>query len=278
MSCAEARRRFSGLVDDELDRETQASVEMHVHDCPTCAEELRALRATVALLHAVAPARAPAGFVDRVTATVHPVPRWRRALRGLVVPLPVKLPLHAAAAVLLAVGVGYLLQRTPELRDAAHGHAPVSRENDIRPPGPAGPPPEQGAEQAQRALETRSRVSEDARRDEATERTLASERTLAKAESPSVAARSVPAPGAAGELGVASRDTARRGLQELATRHGGRVLAERRTDTAEVIAVRVPREQYEAFVRGLTTLGRWRPTRDAGADAVTIEVTIRLVD
>jgi hypothetical protein len=318
------------MLDDELEPGTLASVEAHLRECATCADELRRLRSTIALLHAVQRARAPAGFVERVIAAAHPVPRWRRTLRRLVFPLPVKLPMHAAAAVLLAVGVGYLLQRTPELRDAARVNAPVFRENDVAPPSPAAPavgsvgsrqepdaelrqpapsdvppaasrPPQpaapgaapptptrasrfeqapaQAIEQAQAPREQRARRSDDAElTDEAERGGPAIGRPLAKSASPSVTAREAPAATAEGELGVASRDGARRALQELAARHGARVVAGRPTDAVEMIGVHVPRDQYDSFVRGLAALGRWRSTRDPGASAGVVEMTIRLVE
>jgi hypothetical protein len=284
------------MLDDELEPETLASVEAHLRDCASCADELRRLRSTIALLHAVQRPRAPAGFVERVIAAAQPVPRWRRALRRLVFPLPVKLPLHAAAAVLLAVGVGYLLQRTPELRDAAHVSAPVSRENDVAPPAarvpspeeeatarrsaaPASPaparpePPAQRMEQGPAPGEIGSRLRDDAERSGQN-----TERTVAKSASPSVAAREARAATAEGELGVASRDGARRAVHELAARHGARVVAEGRIDAAEVIRVHVPRDQYDTFVHGLTALGRWRSSGDPAAGGDGVELTIRLVD
>jgi hypothetical protein len=83
------------------------------------------VRDTVALLRAVEPARAPAGFVDRVLGAARPVPWPRRLLRALFLPWTVKLPLEAAATVLVAVGVVYLYQATPEIERAARLERPA---------------------------------------------------------------------------------------------------------------------------------------------------------
>jgi hypothetical protein len=54
-----------------------------------------------------------------VTAAARPVPWYRSLGRRLFLPLNIKLPAQAAAMLVIAVLGVYLLQRTPELRDAA---------------------------------------------------------------------------------------------------------------------------------------------------------------
>ena len=83
----------------------------------------------MSLVRAVAPVRAPAGFVDRVLEAARPVPWPRRLVRGLFVPWPVKLPMEAAAVVLVAVGVALVYRGSPELQQSARLEpaAPVGR-------------------------------------------------------------------------------------------------------------------------------------------------------
>jgi hypothetical protein len=84
------------------------------------------------------------GFVDRVMAAARPVPWYRRLGRRLFLPLNIKLPVQAAAMLLIAVLGVYLLQRTPELRDAAREEreTPASRSEPLgTTPAVPTPPP-----------------------------------------------------------------------------------------------------------------------------------------
>lgn len=116
MTCHDVRELFSGLIDEALDAGERAAAEAHLATCVECRRELERFRSTVTLLRAVEPARAPAGFVDRVLAAARPTPWYRRALSVLFLPWPAKIPAEAAAIVLVAVGVVYLYRVTPELQ------------------------------------------------------------------------------------------------------------------------------------------------------------------
>ena len=124
MICHDARERLSDLLDGLLTGPERREVELHLETCPECARERDGLRQTVALLQRVEPARAPAGFVDRVMARTAPEPWLRRALRAAFVPVGMKLPAQAAAIALLTIGTVYVFQRTPELRQAARIEVP----------------------------------------------------------------------------------------------------------------------------------------------------------
>ena len=124
MNCHDARERFPDLLDGLLASHERRDIERHLETCAECAREQRGLRQTVALLQRVGPARAPAGFVDRVMARAAPELRLRRALRAAFVPLGMKLPAQAAAVALLTIGTAYVFQRTPELRQAARTEVP----------------------------------------------------------------------------------------------------------------------------------------------------------
>jgi putative zinc finger protein len=119
VTCHDAREWLGALVDGAIDPARRAEVETHVLACAECRLELEGLRATVGLLRRVEPARAPAGFVDRVMERAHPAPWYRRVAAWLFVPLSVKLPAEAAAIVAIAGLAMLVIDRTPELRDAA---------------------------------------------------------------------------------------------------------------------------------------------------------------
>jgi len=134
MNCDGARELFSDRIDGVLGPGELAAFEAHLSQCPDCRRELDRFRAAVSLLGRVEPARAPAGFVDRVVEAAHPRPWYRTVLRQLFVPLAVKLPAEAAAVVLVAGLAVLVFERTPELQRAA-------RDEITRPAPPAESPP-----------------------------------------------------------------------------------------------------------------------------------------
>jgi DNA polymerase III subunit gamma/tau len=166
MSCADNRLLHSALLDGELAPAERAQVEAHLATCADCTAELAALARTLGMLHALPAARAPLGFVDRVLEAARPMPWHRRLGRRLFQPLRVKLPLEAAAVVLVALGAVYVFQNTPELQHAARQEQPASAPVPVTPPatpapatGPAvsgtpAPPPSTLAEPSQPATKT----------------------------------------------------------------------------------------------------------------------------
>ncbi|HEY3067310.1 MAG TPA: zf-HC2 domain-containing protein [Methylomirabilota bacterium] len=126
MTCADAREHLTDLLDEVLDPSARAALEAHLATCAECRAELEGLRQTVTLLHRLDAPRAPASFVDRVMAAARPADRVEaRRRRRFLFRFPVDLPAGVAAFLLVAVGVGFLLARTPELRVAARLDAPT---------------------------------------------------------------------------------------------------------------------------------------------------------
>jgi hypothetical protein len=128
MSCAESRDLLSAHVDGALAPDERAALEAHLAGCAECRRELAALERTVALVRAIEPARAPAGFVDRVVTAARPTPWSTRLARRLFVPWP-KIPLEAAALLLVA-GLAVMLFRgsVDQQRLARHESAPPAAE------------------------------------------------------------------------------------------------------------------------------------------------------
>jgi hypothetical protein len=119
MTCAECRDAFSAYADDALGAEARAAVEHHLAGCSECRREWQRFTATVDLLHAVPSERAPAGFVDRVMAAARPLAWHRRLARAVLVPWTVKLPLEAAAVVMVAGLAVLIFQRSSEMQQFA---------------------------------------------------------------------------------------------------------------------------------------------------------------
>jgi anti-sigma factor RsiW len=119
VTCRDAREWLSDLLDDALEPDRRVEVEAHLASCAECRVELDRLRATVAALRGLDPVRAPAGFVDRVVQRAYPVPWYGRLGARLFLPLSIKLPLEAAAVVVIAGLAMLVWERTPELHRAA---------------------------------------------------------------------------------------------------------------------------------------------------------------
>jgi hypothetical protein len=124
VTCHDVREWFSARVDEALSADERARLDAHLATCAECEREWARFERTIGLLRAVEPARAPAGFVDRVLAA-RPRPWYRRLARGLLVPWPVKLPLEIATVVLVGGLAIMLLQRSPELRLVAPAPSPT---------------------------------------------------------------------------------------------------------------------------------------------------------
>jgi hypothetical protein len=134
----ETRDWLSPYLDEALSADERARIDAHLQDCTECRGELDRFRQTLTLLHWLDPPRAPVGFVERVLAQAQPLPWYRRWLARVFLPLPVKLPIEAAALVMLSIGAVYLFQRTPELRQAAREETPQAT---VRPETRTSPPP-----------------------------------------------------------------------------------------------------------------------------------------
>lgn len=119
MNCHDARESLSAYLDEALDPDERRQVAAHLEGCAECRRELARLEQTVALLRRVEPARAPVGFVDRVTSAARPRPWYRRAAAAIFLPFSVKLPAEATALVMIALLAVYVFERTPALQESA---------------------------------------------------------------------------------------------------------------------------------------------------------------
>jgi hypothetical protein len=278
MTCHDARELFSALADGALTAPERAALDARLAGCAECRRELERVRATVTLLRAVEPARAPAGFVDRVLAAARPVPWYRRLARAVLLPWPVKLPLEAAAIVLVGAAVALVLRGTPELDQiASTGDAPRVTEaprrlepatpappHAIAPPAPtAAPAPGAPREEppAKRALEDRGAELKSTGEGERARR---------------LSGRSLPRADVAGRLAVADRHAAERALRELLARVGGREVARRAVPGGAVVELAVPRAGFPDFARGLEAIGRWQPAPAQGDLPAEVRVEVIL--
>ena len=159
MTCHDARPQLSALLDDALSVPEHQALEAHLAACAECRRELEHLRGTVALLGRLPPAHAPAGFVDRVMGEAYRPP-WPRRLRdALFRPLRVKLPLEAAAVLLVGVSALYVYQHAPEVQQVARQESPVPPPAPpVAPAQPAAPPAAGAAGDASRSKDVGSQA------------------------------------------------------------------------------------------------------------------------
>lgn len=118
MTCDEARAAFTELYDGALSGEPLADLSRHLDGCSACRREWAAFRRTLQSLKDLGAEDPSHGFAARVAERLEAPRWWQRAARSLVFPLPVKLPLHAAALLVLGMAGIWVSQRSPELQRA----------------------------------------------------------------------------------------------------------------------------------------------------------------
>jgi len=283
MNCHDARELFSALIDEMLTREERADVYGHLATCAECRRELAAIERTVSLVRGALPVRAPAGFVDRVVAAARPTPWYVRAARAALLPWPVKLPL-GAAAVLLVGGLAVLMFRggqeqqstarydtaPPVLADRRVTEAPTDGAPASTAPAAPAPPEVASSDRIGAAGEAdrtaaASRLDPAQKRAEQEFRAESKARDAAPADNLGAARGSAPAlqsaPPAAGEPALAKRE----GLRQKAA------------EKADVIA-RLAAPDRDTAERGVVALvarlGGTVTARRIEADAAVIEVAI----
>ncbi|MGD0266057.1 MAG: tetratricopeptide repeat protein [Candidatus Methylomirabilota bacterium] len=145
MRCDEARRVFSELYDEALSGAPLVTVTQHLASCPACRAEWANFRKAMQAVADLGTAEPSPGFAARVRRRLEAPSRWRRVLRWIFLPLHVKVPIQAAAVLLLAFAGLLLYQRSPELRRAIEPSQipspPVAREAPAPAPPPAGGEP-----------------------------------------------------------------------------------------------------------------------------------------
>jgi hypothetical protein len=125
MNCPEAREAFSDLYDGTLSGHPLAELSRHLDGCPACRAEWVAFRRAMHALKDLGDEEPSPDFAARVAERIEAPRWWQRVVTTLVLPLRVKLPIHAAALVLLGLAGLWVSQRSPEIERAAVGHAPA---------------------------------------------------------------------------------------------------------------------------------------------------------
>jgi len=309
MNCHDARELFSALIDETLTREERADVYGHLATCAECRRELTAMERTVALVRAATPVRAPAGFVDRVVAAARLVPWHVRAARTLLLPWPVKLPL-GAAAVLLVAGLAVLMFRGSQEQQRAARYEPRALSDRAAPPPasvppappsePAAPPPVSAPEplsrsradsaaEADRAGAVALRVEQEAKqeppasRDAAPAAPSAETRTAAPEAREKVMAKramtqsqSAPVADVVARLEAPDRETAERALAALTARFSGEIIARHFEGNTMAVELAVPADRYQDFIREAGRIGVLRVETERPSLPTPVKILVHL--
>ena len=243
-------------------------------------------------------------------AEVGPTPWYARVGRAILLPWPVKLPL-GAAAVLLIAGLAVLMFRgsqqqqraaqyeptPPVLADrrmteapATTPAAPADPARPATPTAPAAPPPDADSRdragstrEADRAAAVASRADQAEKRAEtesAPESAMqsappaATDTALAKREA--LRAKSAPPPQVIARLAAPDRDAAERALAALAARLTGTVTGRRLEGDTPVVELVIPRERYADFTREVARLGVFRIESETPGPDDTLRIAIHL--
>ena len=309
MTCHDARELFSALIDEALTREERADVYGHLATCAECRRELTAMERTVALVRGATPVRAPAGFVDRVVAAVRPVPWYVRAARTVLLPWPVKLPL-GAAAVLLVAGLAVLMFRGSQEQQRAARYEPRAlSDRAATPPAsvppaspatPAAPPPvaapevlsrsrADSAQETDRAGAVASRVEQEAKQEGPASRDVApaAPNAESRAQAPDarekvMAKRAMTQSQAASvadvvaRLDAPDRETAERALAALTARLSGEITARHFEGSAMAVELAIPADRYRDFVREAGRIGVLRVETERPASGNSVQILVHL--
>ncbi len=118
MDCHDATGRFSDLRDARLRGGELVELQQHLAGCPACRQEWAEFSRAIDALRSLDPVQPGPGFAARIREQIEATPWYRRLARWLFIPWRVKLPLEAAALVLLAIGTVFVYQHSLEMRQA----------------------------------------------------------------------------------------------------------------------------------------------------------------
>ena len=246
MNCQDVRELSSDYLDRRLAPSQLSLVEAHLGACPSCREEIEALRTTISLLGSLDPVETSADFLSQVRRKLEKKALASRIRGWLLEPVKIKVPLEITALMLLGVLVSHLYYRSPEL----------ARESRLSLP-PEGPRPTRD-EAAEKGREAGGREAykqdpaEPARRREAAGAAAPAEKSLdavseAKQETMVAGSRA-----AAEELVADDVGSYGRKVESLLTQMGGRILRqEGAADSALLLTVELPQSRQAEFLASL---------------------------
>jgi len=120
MNCSEIQQRLSGFIDGILPPEEKVLIEDHLKSCLKCNESFADLRKTIDYVHSLEDIEPPAWLRQKIIAAIEPEAKPKKGiLKKLFYPLYIKLPIEAAAVILIAVTALHIFKTIqPEVKIA----------------------------------------------------------------------------------------------------------------------------------------------------------------
>src|SRR4030067_616817 len=285
MECARAWDLLSAYLDGDLPEREREGIAEHLRRCARWAEEERALKETLPLLKPLPPGAAPPGLLEGVRLRLEKEqaapPLWKK----LFLPAHIKIPLEAAAVVLVFLLAYGIRKEMPASKVSPAPSASVERGSPESRPAPRAAPAARGSTEGGAIGPTSLRDSP------------AEESTAPRVFAPPLSRLLRPMPsGREVTIEVASDD--RTGLPDriavLALRLGGTVRreetgaaggvgAEETFPLREIVRVHAPVDTARAFLEELGKLGTIPPEGmtgkvefPAGPSPDTVAYTVRI--
>jgi Putative zinc-finger len=113
MECDRILELLPGRLDGSLEERQETDVKTHLRECPRCAAEEEALKETLALLRNLPPKKAPPELLEGVRRKIAADTRDPAAGKGRLASARIRIPLEAAAVVLLFLLVYGIQKQIP---------------------------------------------------------------------------------------------------------------------------------------------------------------------
>lgn len=108
MNCKRIKELLSAYLDEALELAEKESVEKHLLSCTNCRSEKEKLEKAVSMVRSLKEVEPPTNFLRSVRSRLEQESVLRRWVRKALFPLPVKIPLEALAAMLIAATIIYI--------------------------------------------------------------------------------------------------------------------------------------------------------------------------
>jgi len=161
MNCKEVKEFSSDYLDGRLAPAEVIRLEEHMYSCSACARELAQLRATLSLMSSLSGIDTSPDFVVQVNRKIDGGRTPSRLWIWFVEPMRIKLPLEAAALLLVSTLAFYLYQRSPELSEKSLVFPETTVETTKEQPRERGPEPGSEAPAAKPLLAPKARAKKE---------------------------------------------------------------------------------------------------------------------
>lgn len=286
MDCINIQEKLSAYLDGIISPEENRLVEEHLKQCPKCSKFLADIKKTVAHIQNLDEVEPPPWFTLQVKNKIKAeVVKKKSIFRKLFFPLHIKVPLQAAATVLIAITSVYIFKtiepetslvpaesRVPYVSEGRRSSLPqeslrednallrgMNKGQDIPPPYPL-------------------RNDFTGRPQESTDREITKPETE---RSDLITERSTEKRGLTVRLTihVKKRETAEIKIRNILTQLGGKVIKIEFFGSKNILTAKLGSEKIKEMIEKLTPLGivKKKGTEDFGKDDVKIEIEIKKV-